>query len=192
MTDTILREQIEYYRARASEYDEWFLRVGRYDHGETLNQQWFDEVELFMKRLWSLESVEHILELACGTGIWTKELVKLGKHVTALDSSPEMLAINQQKVNHQAVTYHQADIFAWKPTQTYDMVFFSFWLSHVPPERVLPFLQMETPYAGDLHADVYVFQRKGERANIKTLFKSSEIRFGEHAYLHFGCDCFRV
>ena len=29
----ILDEQIAYYRARASEYDEWFLRQGRYDLG---------------------------------------------------------------------------------------------------------------------------------------------------------------
>jgi demethylmenaquinone methyltransferase/2-methoxy-6-polyprenyl-1,4-benzoquinol methylase len=27
----ILEEQLAYYRARASEYDEWFLRKSRYD-----------------------------------------------------------------------------------------------------------------------------------------------------------------
>lgn len=31
--DSILREQIDYYRSRAAEYDEWFLRTGRYDRG---------------------------------------------------------------------------------------------------------------------------------------------------------------
>ncbi len=29
----ILEEQKAYYRARAAEYDEWFYREGRYDHG---------------------------------------------------------------------------------------------------------------------------------------------------------------
>ena len=36
MTDedeAALREQVAYYRARAEEYDEWFLRLGRYDRG---------------------------------------------------------------------------------------------------------------------------------------------------------------
>ncbi len=31
--DTILEEQKAYYRERAAEYDEWFYRQGRYDHG---------------------------------------------------------------------------------------------------------------------------------------------------------------
>lgn len=29
----------------------------------------------------------------------------------------------------------QADLFRWRPTTTFDFVFFGFWLSHVPPER---------------------------------------------------------
>jgi hypothetical protein len=37
--DKLLREQIEYYRARASEDDEWFLRRGRYDLGPERNAQ---------------------------------------------------------------------------------------------------------------------------------------------------------
>ena len=31
--DELLRQQIAYYRARASEYDEWFLRQGDLAHG---------------------------------------------------------------------------------------------------------------------------------------------------------------
>ena len=33
-----------YYQARASEYDEWFLRQGRYDRGSAQNAPWFTEV----------------------------------------------------------------------------------------------------------------------------------------------------
>jgi hypothetical protein len=29
----LLEEQIAYYKARVNEYDEWFLRQGRYDRG---------------------------------------------------------------------------------------------------------------------------------------------------------------
>ena len=29
----------------------------------------------------------------------------------------------------------EADIFNWEPDDTYDVVFFSFWLSHVPQDR---------------------------------------------------------
>jgi hypothetical protein len=40
----LLDEQIEYYRARAEEYDEWWFRKGRYDRGEEQRQAWFAEV----------------------------------------------------------------------------------------------------------------------------------------------------
>ena len=42
----ILEEQIAYYRARATEYDEWWHHQGRYDKGAEINQQWHDEGEI--------------------------------------------------------------------------------------------------------------------------------------------------
>ena len=35
--DGLLAEQIEYYRARAPEYDEWWVREGRWDLGPEQN-----------------------------------------------------------------------------------------------------------------------------------------------------------
>jgi hypothetical protein len=43
MSDRILQEQIKYYQERASEYDEWVFRQGRYDRGEIHRQQWLTE-----------------------------------------------------------------------------------------------------------------------------------------------------
>ena len=40
----ILAEQVAYYRKRAGEYDEWWFRTGRYDHGEELNAAWHADV----------------------------------------------------------------------------------------------------------------------------------------------------
>ena len=93
--DRTIQEQIAYYRARAGEYDEWFYRKGRYDYGVALNQQWFDEAQQVMARLQSLGPVESILELACGTGIWTELLTRIGQQVMAIDASPEVIAINR-------------------------------------------------------------------------------------------------
>ncbi|MBC7814227.1 MAG: class I SAM-dependent methyltransferase, partial [Burkholderiales bacterium] len=69
-SDTI-RQQIDYYRARAGEYDQWFYRLNRYDHGADANRRWFEEAAQVMSALHALPPVEHALELACGTGIWT-------------------------------------------------------------------------------------------------------------------------
>ena len=136
-----LKEQIEYYRSRAGEYDEWFYRKGRYDQGEELNRRWFDEAAWCLDKLHSLGPVESALELAAGTGIWTRELSQMANHVTAIDASPEVLAINREKLGDPAdVEYRQADLFEWEPTDYYDLVSFTFWLSHVPPSHVEDFL----------------------------------------------------
>jgi 2-polyprenyl-3-methyl-5-hydroxy-6-metoxy-1,4-benzoquinol methylase len=127
--------QIAYYRARASEYDEWFLRQGRYDRGPEFRQRWFREVEEVATALAPLVPGADVLELACGTGLWTQRLASTARHVLAVDASPEVIAINKDRVMSANVEYKVADIFSWTPTRTYDFVFFSFWLSHVPPER---------------------------------------------------------
>jgi trans-aconitate methyltransferase len=52
--------------------------------------------------------------------------------VTAIDGSPEMLELCQTRVADPRVRYVEADLFAWEPERTYDVCFFSFWVSHVP------------------------------------------------------------
>ena len=131
----ILDEQIAYYRARASEYDEWFLRQGRYDRGAEHSRRWFDEVATVEAALGEAAPSGDILELACGTGLWTRHLAAQATHVTAVDASAEVIAINRSRVQSPVVSYVQADLFRWTPPATYDFVFFGFWLSHVPLEQ---------------------------------------------------------
>lgn len=143
--DDVLREQISYYRARAGEYDEWFLRQGRYDRGAAANALWHAEaaqvagaLEVFLAGRGRQAAA---LELAAGTGLWTQRLAPHVAHLTAVDASPETLAVNRERLGAAAerVTFEVADLFAWRPQRKYDFVFFSFWLSHVPPERFAPF-----------------------------------------------------
>ena len=138
-SDGPIEEQISYYRSRANEYDEWFLRRGRYDRGAEWNRRWYAEVEEVRAELESFRPTGEVLELACGTGWWTAELARRADHVTAVDASPEVLEINHAKVGDERVSHIQADLFAWRPDALYDVVFFSFWLSHVPPEKFSTF-----------------------------------------------------
>jgi SAM-dependent methyltransferase len=75
-----------------------------------------------------------VLELGCGPGGFTRELARHARSVTAVDSSPKMLARNELEVGRPNVRYIHADVFEWTPDTTYDGVFFGFFLSHVPPE----------------------------------------------------------
>jgi demethylmenaquinone methyltransferase/2-methoxy-6-polyprenyl-1,4-benzoquinol methylase len=140
--NTILHQQIEYYRARAGEYDEWWFRTGRYDRGPEFNAQWQLEVAAVEQALhaWlAARRPQSVLELACGTGLFTRRLAPRVPHLTAVDASPEVLAINRGRVAGDNVEYVEADLFSWRPAQVYDAVFFSFWLSHVPDERFAAF-----------------------------------------------------
>lgn len=140
MIDKILQQQIEYYRARAKEYDEWFYRIGRYNRGEENNQRWFHEVAIVREALHKIPDVDDILELASGTGIWTQELLDIGKKITAIDASEEVIAISRSKLASSKVEYYKTDLFTWQPNAEYDLVFFAFWLSHVPPNLLDSFL----------------------------------------------------
>jgi len=141
--DDVLRDQIDYYRARASEYDEWWFRTGRYDRGPQFNARWRTEVTLVEAALdaWLTEhSPGSLLELACGTGLFTQHLARRVPRMTAVDASPEVLALNRSRVASAAnIEYVEADLFSWRPAMRYDAVFFSFWLSHVPDDRLAAF-----------------------------------------------------
>jgi SAM-dependent methyltransferase len=138
--DALVEEQIIYYRVRANEYDEWFLRQGRYDRGADENTRWHAEVAEVASALDTFlreRPIANMLEIAAGTGLWTQRLAPFTQRMTALDAAPETLAINRERLGALAerVTYATADIFSWSPTERYDALFFGFWLSHVPPER---------------------------------------------------------
>jgi len=134
----ILAEQVEYYRKRAGEYDEWWFRTGRYDHGEELNAAWIadaHEVESALASFLDARKPARAVELACGTGIFTRWVAPRVGELLALDASPEVQAINRARVGAPNVRYEVADLFAWAPEARYDLVFMSFWLSHVPDDR---------------------------------------------------------
>jgi demethylmenaquinone methyltransferase/2-methoxy-6-polyprenyl-1,4-benzoquinol methylase len=133
--EDLLAEQAHYYRERAGEYDEWWFRRGRYDHGAEFTVRWQAEVAEVEAALDRFEPTGDVLELACGTGLWTARLALKAARVTALDASEETLALARARVKEPGVSFLQADLFAWEPSANFDVCFFSFWLSHVPEER---------------------------------------------------------
>jgi trans-aconitate methyltransferase len=119
--EVLLAEQVAYYRAIAPEFLEHAIA------GPVRGE--------LVAALDSFGPTGCVLELACGPGIWTEQLLRHATSVTAVDASPEMLAIASARVSDERVRFLQADLFKWTPDRRYDLVFFGFWLSHVPLER---------------------------------------------------------
>ena len=136
----LLDEQRAYYQARAGEYDEWWYRQGRYALQPDEEQRWFADVASAEHALDAFAPAGDVLEYACGTGLWTRRLARHATSVLAVDASPAVITLNQARNLGAHVRYHQADIFAWTPPRAaYDVVFFSYWLSHVPADLFAPF-----------------------------------------------------
>lgn len=127
--------QLAYYEARAAEYDQWWLRQGRYDRGPEETARWFQEAAEVDTALDAFRPAGDILELACGTGLRTGKLLAAADHLTVVDGSAEMLAIHSSRFDSPKITRVQADLFNWSPDRQFDVVYFGFWLSHVPPEK---------------------------------------------------------
>jgi SAM-dependent methyltransferase len=120
--DRLLSEQRAYYNALAADY-----------FGQALDLPGGTELD---DALEAFQPTGSVIELACGPGTWTPRLLRHATEITAVDASPEMLAIAAKRVGASPqVTFVQADLFAWEPDRQYDVVFMGFWLSHVPAGR---------------------------------------------------------
>jgi demethylmenaquinone methyltransferase/2-methoxy-6-polyprenyl-1,4-benzoquinol methylase len=139
--DRLLTEQLAYYRARAPEYDRWWYRTHEYALPDGRKAEWDEEVTRLEAAIDALGPFGDLLELACGTGLWTLRLARRATRITAVDGSPEVLALNRSRLAEHgyAVDFVHADLFSWRPPRSYDVIFFSFWLSHIPPERFAEF-----------------------------------------------------
>ncbi len=126
----LLGEQKRYYAERAPEYDDWWYRRGRYELEPDALAGWQADVAEADEALEEFAPRGRVLELAAGTGIWTRKLVRLAERVVAVDANAEPLALNTTDAE-----LVRADVFDWRPAEPFDFVFFSFWLSHVPEAR---------------------------------------------------------
>jgi ubiquinone/menaquinone biosynthesis C-methylase UbiE len=86
-----------YYDARAPEYDDWYLGVGRFAGRD--RPGWEDELAKLVAAVADLPP-GRTLDVACGTGFLTRHL---RGDVTALDQSPRMLAIARARTPSAAL-----------------------------------------------------------------------------------------
>ena len=132
----LLGEQARYYRFRAGTYD---LDMA-WDSDDPELRELFAPVDDWFA---GLPIRGQVLELACGTGAWTRRLAARAEHVHAIDVAPEMIERAEDKVAGAGrVIFEVADLYRWQPAAAYDVVFFSFLLTHVPPAMTSRFWQV--------------------------------------------------
>ena len=121
----------EYYRHRAAEYDAVYAKPERQDDLATLHRM-----------LPPLVQGRRVLEIAAGTGYWTRTLSQSAAAITATDLNPETLDVARARdYGPAAVTFRRADAFALDevPGQ-FDTAFIGFFWSHIQRADVPRFL----------------------------------------------------
>ena len=130
MSDEILAGQVDYYRRRAAEYD-----ATAYGDVPAVRPR-------IARLVAEMRPAGNVLEIACGTGVWTEALAGWADTVTAIDAAPEAVAIARDRVRSANVSFAVADVFCWHPGRRFDAIFFSAWLSHVPASRFGQFWEL--------------------------------------------------
>jgi SAM-dependent methyltransferase len=133
-------EMRAYYEARAPEYDDWYLRRGRYERGPVHDAAWNAELDLAGRWLDGLPIRGEIVELAAGTGWWSPLLASKGELSLYDAASAPLDRARERLVAHRLRAHlHVRDAWA-EPDRAVDAVFTGFWLSHVPRDRLDAFL----------------------------------------------------
>ena len=126
------RDLREYYARRASEYERVYAKPERQGDLARLTTLVRDTLR-----------GHDVLEVACGTGYWTRMIAQIAHSVVATDGTPETIAVAQPKEYPRGpVRFEVADAFALGDVGgPFTAGFAGFWWSHVPRERLAAFLE---------------------------------------------------
>jgi demethylmenaquinone methyltransferase/2-methoxy-6-polyprenyl-1,4-benzoquinol methylase len=135
-------EMVAYYEARAGEYDDWYLRRGRYAYGPIHDAAWNAELDAAGRWLDALPIQGEIVELAAGTGWWSPLLASKGE-LWLYDAAEAPLERARERLLAHGLRAHIHLRDAWaRPDRAVDAVVLGFWLSHVDRDRTTAFLEL--------------------------------------------------
>lgn len=122
---------LSYYRARAAEYEQVYEKPERQG-----------DLSLLHERIPATLAGRRVLEVACGTGYWTRRIATRAAQVVACDLAAETLDVARGQ--HPAafpVAYRLADAFRLEEVEgEFDAGFAGFWWSHVLKADLARFL----------------------------------------------------
>lgn len=125
---------IEYFSKKAPEYE----TVYNFSNPVRLQEQGI--IKEYIKKSFSNR---YVLELACGTGYWTKYLLSVAQKIVATDASASMLQIASSRyATHAAINFLLGD--AYNPPVSFPPftgAMANFWFSHIPKRKIHTFLE---------------------------------------------------
>lgn len=122
-----------YYAARAPVYDE----TAGYNDQEAEKMR--PPIKARYRRIFRGRKV---LEIACGTGYWTKAIADVAESILAVDIDAGMISLAQNRCKQLSnVKFQIADVYDLSEIPlTFNAAFATGWWSHIPKNRISDFL----------------------------------------------------
>ena len=127
MVNDLTEDMRVYYAQRAAYYERVYFKPER-------------QVDLRAMEAWlpTVFAGRHVLEIACGTGWWTRHGARDALHWLATDLNPETVALARAKPMPAAVRFATVDAYTMAELghAQFDAAFTACWWSHVPLARL--------------------------------------------------------
>jgi demethylmenaquinone methyltransferase/2-methoxy-6-polyprenyl-1,4-benzoquinol methylase len=121
---------VGYYARRAAEYERVYAKPER--------QNDLRAIEAWLPALFAGRNA---IEVACGTGWWTPHAAREAHSWLATDINEETMALAHEKSLPGCVRFERADAYVLTPLgRSFDAAFAGFWWSHVPRQRLAPWI----------------------------------------------------
>ena len=119
--DDRIKNEIEHGKFLAGEVWNWESPAGK--------MRWQRRVKMLTAHL---KKTDQVLEIGCGTGYFTREIVKTGAMVTAIDISPELLDIAKKEIASDNVRFMIDNAYNMSfPNNSFDSIVGSSVLHHL-------------------------------------------------------------
>lgn len=125
-------DQIRYYSERAHEYEKIYAKPERQHDLTTISKYLKDNF-----------NNKQVVEIACGTGYWTRFISESAESIMASDINPKVLEIAKSKAYNCPVEFVIDDVYKPSPlNKSFDAGFAGFILSHIPKNDLPVFFNL--------------------------------------------------
>lgn len=134
-----------YYNDRAKEYDKVYAIPAEQEDLQTASA-------LFQ----NIFAGKTVLEIACGTGYWTKQISKTAASIYATDINRSVIDIAKTRQVNSNITFEVSDMFTLRTDQKFDGLFGGFIWSHILLQDIDPFLDKISDLLNDKGIVVFI------------------------------------